>query len=90
MQFILVLVAALAASVSAAPVGPAAVGAGVATGVGLICAFQASQCQAAGDAVREGATDFVAASGNRVLEGAAIDGGIGAGLADALAGFKEK
>ncbi|KAF3932528.1 hypothetical protein ABW20_dc0101855 [Dactylellina cionopaga] len=77
----------LAASlVSAAPVPQGQVAGGVIVGVGLVCAFQSSQCQAAGDAVRNAATDTVGESGNRIIEGSNGDGGMGSGFADAMSG----
>ncbi|KAF3928840.1 hypothetical protein ABW20_dc0104862 [Dactylellina cionopaga] len=88
MQFkFLMIILAATASAAPIPIEPATVGAVVVTAVGVVCAFQAAQCQATGDTVRETVTDAVAESGKRVLDGGELGGTIGSGLANSMGGI---
>ncbi|KAK6496225.1 hypothetical protein TWF481_002249 [Arthrobotrys musiformis] len=84
--FTTVLFSLLASTlITAAPVpAPNGVAAGVITAVGVVCAFQAEQCQAVGDGVKEGVAAVGAAAGTPKVESIKGDGGVGVTISDAI------
>ncbi|KAK6496224.1 hypothetical protein TWF481_002248 [Arthrobotrys musiformis] len=70
MQFATIFFSLLASTtlIAAAPVpvGPLAVAAGAATVISTVCAVQGQQCQAAGDAIRNGVVDGSVAVADRL------------------------
>ncbi|KAK6330784.1 hypothetical protein TWF718_002984 [Orbilia javanica] len=88
MQFTTLLLTLLTSTtiITAAPVPSpdGGIAAGVITTVGVVCAFQAEQCQKVGDGIKNGIAEVGAAAGAPKVESARKDGGLAATVGEAI------